>query len=310
MTGGERAFFQPRVFIPFAVITLIWSSTWLVITGQLGAVPPTWSVAYRFAIGSATMFVFAALSGESLRIGRHGHWLAFAFGIPQFCLNYNSVYFAEQYVTSGLVAVVFALLLVPNSLLAWFFLGHRVSRRFVLGSLVAVAGVVLLFVQELGSSRAPPHNVLIGVGLAVLGVLSASVANIIQASEPLRVRSLPAMIAWGMAYGTAINAAVSMLFFGPPVFVPSAAYVAGLLYLGVIASALAFSLYFAVMREIGPGPAAYSSLIIPIIAMLLSTAFEGYRWSWLAVAGGALTLVGLFIALRARRSEDEQTRAT
>ena len=134
MTGANRLFLQPRVFIPFAIITLIWGSTWLVITGQLGVVPPTWSITYRFAIGSAVMFAFTALSGASLRIGRQGHLLALAFGLPQFSLNFNCVYFAEQHVTSGLVAVVFALLLVPNSLFAWLFLGHRISRRFLVGS--------------------------------------------------------------------------------------------------------------------------------------------------------------------------------
>lgn len=308
MTGENRLFLQPRVFIPFAIITLIWGSTWLVITGQLGTVPPTWSITYRFAIGSAVMFAFTALSGASLRIGREGHWLAFAFGIPQFSLNYNCVYFAEQHVTSGLVAVIFALLLVPNSLFAWLFLGHRINRRFLIGSIVAVLGVALLFVQELRMSEASSQDVLIGVGLAVLGVLSASIANIIQASEPLRLRSLPAMIAWGMAYGVAINATVALLLYGPPVVESGIVYIGGLLYLGIVASALAFSLYFAVMREIGPGPAAYSSLIIPIIAMILSTLFEDYHWSLLALAGGALTLSGLFIALQARRAEDVPSR--
>ena len=145
MSAGEGSLLQPKVLLPFALVTLIWGSTWIVITDQLGTVPPTWSVAYRFAIAAAAMFVYARWSGASLRIGREGHLLALLFGIPQFCLNYNLVYAAELYVTSGLVAVVFALLIVPNSLLARLFLKQKVTGGFLAGSAVALAGVALLF---------------------------------------------------------------------------------------------------------------------------------------------------------------------
>jgi len=134
------------IWIPFVLVSLLWGSTWLVITGQLGDVPPTWSIAYRFAIGATAMFVYARVIGGTVRLDRQGHLFALLFGIPQFCLNFNAVYFAERFVTSGLVAVVFALLIVPNALFAWLFLNHRISGRFLLGSCVAVAGVALLFI--------------------------------------------------------------------------------------------------------------------------------------------------------------------
>jgi len=295
------SFRDPRVLIPFIVITLIWGSTWLVITGQLGTVPPLWSVTYRFAIGAATMFVVTAASGISLRIGREGHWLAALVGFTQFCLNYNFVYLSEQYITSGLTAVIFALLLVPNSLFARLFLGHRFGLRFLVGSIVAMAGAALLFVQEVRASPRDAHDVLAGIGLALIAVLSASVANVVQAAEQVRTRSLPAMISWAMLYGVVINAPAAWLFSGPPVIELDFVYLAGLLYLGLVASALAFTFYFHVIRAVGPGPAAYSSLLIPIIAMTLSTLFEGYVWSMLAVVGALLTLAGLFIALRPDR---------
>jgi drug/metabolite transporter (DMT)-like permease len=299
---GAGAFFQPRVLLPFILITFIWGSTWLVIKDQLGTVPPTWSVTYRFIIAAATMFAYARFTGASLRIGREGHLLAMAFGIPQFFLNFNFVYAAELYITSGLVAVVFALLLVPNSALSALFLKHKVTRRFILGSAIAVAGVALLFLQELRASAAAPHEVLIGIGLTLLGVLSASVSNVMQGSERLRRRPIAAMLAWGMVYGVIADALFAWALYGPPTIETRPLYWAGLLYLGVIASALAFSLYFAILRIIGPARAAYSSLLIPIIAMALSTLFEDYHWSTLAAAGGALTLVGLFIALNAKKA--------
>jgi drug/metabolite transporter (DMT)-like permease len=293
---------QPRVLVPFLVVTLIWGSTWLVITGQLGVVSPYWSVTYRFAIAALAMFAYAAMAGSPIGIGREGHWLALLFGIPQFCLNYVCVYLAEQYVTSGVVAVIFALLVVPNALLAWLLLKHRFSRNFVTGSVIATAGVALLLVQELRASPASTEDLLLGIGLAVLGLLSASVANIIQAMDRLRTRSLPSMMAWGMVYGALVNGFLALALSGPPTFDASFVYVGGLLYLSLVGSSLAFSLYFTILRAIGPGQSAYTSLLIPVVAMLLSTLFEGYRWSGLAAVAILMALTGLFIALRARRA--------
>ena len=300
MTDQDSAFLKPRVLLPFLLITLIWGSTWIVIKDQLGTVPATWSVTYRYIIAAGAMFAYAAATKVPLRIGREGHLLALAFGIPQFFLNFNFVYAAEHYITSGVVAVVFALLLVPNSALAWLFLKHRITARFLIGSAVAMAGVGLLFVNEMRNGSATPAAVMIGIGLTLLGVLSASVSNIMQATEKLRARPIVGMISWGMFYGTVANAGFAWAVYGPPTVEHRLGYWLGLVYLGLFASALAFTLYFRIIREVGPGRAAYSSLLVPIVAMALSTAFEDYHWSTLAVCGGLLAMLGLYIAIRAR----------
>lgn len=303
MTEG-RGFRDPRVLLAFALIILVWGSTWIVIKDQLGTVPPTWSVTYRFIIAGAAMFAYALATGASLRMDRRGHALAALFGIPQFVLNFNFVYAAEMYVTSGLVAVVFALLMVPNSALAWLFLKHRLTGRFLFGSLIACAGVALLFAQEMRSSPATPGEVAIGIGLTLLGVLSASVANILQAGADMKARPIATNLAWGMFYGVIGNALLASIWFGPPVFEARAGYWLGLVYLGLFASAAAFTLYFGIMRAVGPGKAAYSSLIIPVVAMAISTVAEDYRWSLLAAAGGALAFVGMIVALTAGRARE------
>ena len=302
MTGS---FLQPRVLIPFVLITIIWGSTWIVIKDQLGTVPPTWSVAYRFAIAGAAMFAYAAATGATLAIGWKGHVLAAVFGIPQFFLNFNFVYAAELYVTSGLVAVVFALLMVPNSALAWLFLKHKATVRFVVGSAVACAGVALLFVQEIRASPVSPREAATGIGFALLAVLSASAANIMQASARLRARPIASMLAWGMVYGTIANILVAWAWFGPPTVEARAGYWIGLVYLGLFASAAAFTLYFGIVRTVGPGRAAYSSLVVPAIAMAISTVAEGYVWTTLAVAGAVLAMLGMGIALKAGQKQPE-----
>lgn len=289
------------VLIPFGIVTLIWGSTWIVINDQLGVVPLNWSVAYRFTVGGLTMLAYAAWKRETVRLDGRGWLFVTALAFTQFCLNFNFVYRAETYITSGLVAVVFALLLVPNAVLGRVFLGQRLGRQLIIGSIIAMAGVALLFVHEARFDPHGPRAALTGIGVALLAVLSASTANVLQGTETARRYPMAPTLGIAMLLGAAMEAVIAWAVAGPPVIEPRLFYLLGLLYLGIVASALAFTLYYGVLRVIGPAKAAYSSVIIPVIAMFFSTLFEGYRWSLLAGGGAALTGAGLVIALRARR---------
>ncbi len=296
-----QSILAPKVLIPFVVATLIWGSTWFVIRDQLGVVPPTWSVAYRFLIGSAAMFAWALMTRAPMNIGREGQIFAALFGLAQFVLNFNFIYRAEDHITSGLVAVVFALLIVPNAVLAAIFLKQPLSRRFLAGSAVAVVGVALLIVQEARRDGATAAATWLGVTLTLLGMMSASVANIMQGTQRARALPMASVLAWGMLWGGLMNVAIALPTVGAPVFEPRPVYWLGVAYLGVAASAVAFTCYFGVIRAIGPARAAYSGVLTPILAMLLSTLFEHYRWTLLAGAGGAVAMAGLLIALSAKR---------
>ncbi|WP_414901327.1 DMT family transporter [Sphingomonas flavalba] len=300
---ARAARWRPGVVVPFVLVTLIWGSTWLVIRDQLGVVPSSWSVTYRFAIAGVAMLGVALWRGESLRLAPGDIGFVMLLGVGQFALNYNLVYRAEQHVTSGLVAVVFALLLVPNAVLSRLFLGRRMARTFIIGSAVAIAGIVVLFAHEARMAATGSDAVLEGVALTLGAVLFASVANVMQATERGRALPMTVLLGWAMLGGAAIDSVVAYTTSGPPVIEMRAGYILGLLYLGVMASALAFALYYQLIRDIGPAAAAYTSVLIPVIAMALSTLFEGYRWSGPAVAGGLLTLAGLIIALSARSPE-------
>lgn len=290
-----------KVLVPFGIVTLIWGSTWLVIRDQLGVVPPSWSVTYRFLIAGAVMTLYALWRRDSWRLGWQGLAFSAAIGLAQFCLNFNFVYRAEQHVTSGLVAVVFALLLIPNAVLGRIFLGQRLGAQLILGGGVAMAGVVLLFVHEARVDPSGPRQALIGIGFTLCAILSASTANVLQATPTGARWPMTTMLAAAMLIGAGLDAMYALATVGPPVVEMRPAYWLGIAYLGLFASALAFPLYYGVLRAIGPAKAAYSSVIVPVIAMLLSTLFEGYRWSGLTIGGAALAALGLVIALRARR---------
>jgi drug/metabolite transporter (DMT)-like permease len=292
---------RAAVLVPFAIVTLVWGSTWIVIRGQLGVVPPSWSVCYRFAIAGVALLAWSAWRGERPTLDARGWLFAVALAVSQFCLNFNFVYRAETYITSGLVAVCFALLLVPNAILARLFLGQRMGTQLVIGSLIAITGIALLFLHEAHVDRTGGGAMAAGLGFVGAAVLSASTANVMQATSTAKRYPMLPMLGVAMLLGAAIDAAVAFAMTGPPVFDPSATYVLGVLYLGLAASALAFPLYFGLIRVIGPAKAAYSGVVVPVIAMLLSTIFEGYRWSVLAGSGAALAMVGLVVALTARR---------
>jgi drug/metabolite transporter (DMT)-like permease len=290
------------VVLPFIVFTAIWGSTWIVIREQLGTVPAQWSVTYRFTIAAAAMALVALAKGHGLRIGSRGLIAAIFLGFTQFCLNFNAVYLAERHITSGVVATVFALLLIPSSLLGWAFLGQRPSARFAWASLVAVAGIVLLFVHEVQEHPADSAQIIAGIGLTLLGMLGASIANVMQARSEIRHLPLFALLAWSMAAGAIIDALVAFLMTGPPVFDARPSYWLGVAYLALPASVLTFSLYYPVVRRIGPAKAAYSSVLVPIIAMGFSTWIEGYRWTPLTIVGALLALGGMVAALGRSRS--------
>jgi len=283
------------------IFTAVWGSTWIVIRDQVGTVPPQWSVAYRFMIAAIAMAMVAKWKGQSLRMDRGGLFAALVLGVTQFSVNFNSVYAAERFITSGVVATVFAILLIPNSLLAWAFLDQKPSRRFLLAGLVAVCGVALLFLHELRSSPASPREIAIGLGLTLLGLMGASLANVYQAGKEARRHPLLALLAWSMAIGAMLDAALAFAIAGPPVAEARIGYWAGVIYLALFGSVLCFAVYFPVVRKIGPGKAAYSSVMVPIIAMTLSTIFEGYRWSPLASGGAVLAIGGMLLALAGRR---------
>ena len=291
-----------EVALPFAIFTAIWGSTWIVIRDQLGIVPPQWSVAYRFVIAAIAMALIARLKGESMRLDARAAFAVIVLGFTQFCVNFNVVYLAERHITSGVVATVFALLVIPSTLLGWAFLGHRPTGRFIASSAIAITGIGLLFAHEIRANPAQARQIAAGIGLTLVGMVAASSANVFQARPEVRRYPLFAMLAWSMAAGAVIDALVALAMTGPPVIDTRPGYWVGLVYLALPASVLTFSLYYPVVRKIGPAKAAYSSVLVPIIAMALSTLFEGYRWTGLAAAGAVLALGGMAGALSRERS--------
>ena len=165
------------------------------------------------------------------------------------------------------------------------------------------SGCLLLILHEVRAAPvegASQGKVLLGLSLAACAILAASAANVMQAAEAARRQPILAMLAWGLAWGALADCLVALALSGPPVFPADMRYWGGVFYLGILGSVVTFPLYFQLVRELGPGRAAYNGVAVPIVAMLLSTLFEDYRWSLLAGGGAVLALSGMMVALRAR----------
>ncbi|HTN13224.1 MAG TPA: DMT family transporter [Sphingomonadaceae bacterium] len=305
--GPAQTLLRPAILIPFTLTALIWGGTWFAIKDQLHAAPASWSVTWRFVVAAIGMGVLVLARRQSFRMSRAGHVVAALFGLTQFCLNFNLLYRAEAYLTSGIVAVMFAMLMLPNALLARVFLGIRVTGRFIAGTLVALAGIGLLLLHETrvaaaagGLGGGPGGGVATGIALACASILAASIANVMQAGKVARQQPILAMLFWSLLWGALGDFCTALVLVGPPVLPLSTRYLAGVLYLGIMGSVVTFPLYFSLIRQLGPGRAAYNGVVVPIVAMLISTLVEGYRWSWLSAAGAVLALMGMVLALRAR----------
>ena len=291
---------RARIAFDFCLVALIWGSTWWTITTQIGDVPAAWSVTYRFALATPAMVMVALAMGNRLALGARAHGLAVLIGLTQFCGNYMFVYEAERHLTSGIVALIISLLLVPNAVLGWLLLGERISARFAAGSAVAMGGLALLLVNE--AQLAPTGgNVVLGIALSLGGLLAAAVANVVQATETGRAVPLASLLAWSMAYGTLIDAILAWSLYGPPVLPRDPGYWAGAAYLAFAGSVVTFPLYFKLVRDIGAGKAAYNGVAVVVLAMLFSTLLEDYRWTVLAAAGAMVAMAGLLAALSGRK---------
>ncbi len=278
--------------------TLIWASTWHVILYQLASgVPVLNSVAWRFAIAALLLFGLALARSESLRLPASAHLLMLATGIVQYSGNYYSVYEAERHIPTGLVAVLFSLMVFGNALSGRLFFGQSVSRRFLLAACGGVLGVVMIFWPEIAATGARPSAAL-GLGLGLLAVLAACIGNVLTLTLTRRGLALIPVLAWSMAYGALFLILLSLLSGQGLHFDWRAPYVLSLLYLALFGSVTAFVLYFKLAQLQGPARAALTGVVIPVIALVISAALEGWVPTVLSVSGMALCLASLYLAQR------------
>lgn len=287
-------------WIAIIICTLAWGTTWYAITLQLGVVDPVVSVVYRFALAAALLFAWGALRGERLMLTRAQHMAAMGVGFFTFCINYAFVYWAEERVSSAVVAVLFASLAFVNLIGFRIAFGVRASPLAWGAALLGVIGVVVLSWDEVISAEMGAVARM-GIVMTFIAVLGSALGNIFARRGELAGSSVIASTAWAMAYGVGFLGAFALATGKAWAFEWSWAYVLSLTHLAVIGSVVAFMLYFNLARRRGYATASYISALTPPVAMLVSALFEGKSWGLVGLAGVALVLAGQVLLLRAKR---------
>ena len=281
----------------FLVPALIWGSTWHAITWQLGMVAEEVSVTYRFAAASLLLALGCAATRRSLRFSLRDHTFLAGLGLLMICVNYNFIYWAERIVVSGLVAVVYSTIVFITPIGMRIAFGVPLQPRIFVAATLGVAGVALLFLPELRAAG-QGGNVAFGIALVLAAVVACAAGNLIAVRNPKAgIPTIPGT-AWTMAYGAGFAVLVAIASGARWTFDARPAYMLSLAYLAVFGSVVAFVTYFTLLKRVGAGPSSYVAVATPVIALLVSTLFEGYRWTWVAALGVLLAVLGNWLALR------------
>lgn len=287
-------------FLFYTATVLIWGSTWIGIKLQLGVVDPTVSVGYRFALAALMLLLWCRIRSLPMRFTVSDHLFIAMQGAFLFAFNYLLFYLAELTVTSGLAAVIFSTILLMNMVNGAIFLKSPIDQKVVAGGLLGLTGIILVFKPEV-TSLSLTDSSLRGILLCVAATYLASLGNILSARNQKNKLPVVQTNAYGMAYG-----AIMMLAFGlatgcnftidlTPV------YLGSLVYLSLFGSIVAFGCYLSLIGSIGADRAAYATLLFPLVALVISTIWEGYQWSPSALSGVTLILLGNLLMLQRKK---------
>ena len=290
---------QGAVF--YLLTVLIWGSTWFAIRFQLGPVDPSLSLVYRFGLAACLLLIWCVFRRVSLRFSVKEHVAMAAQGVCLFSVNYLLFYWCTGLITSGLVAIIFSTVIVMNIINGAIFLNKPVQGIVLVGALVGLLGITLVFWHEIEASQAVSDEasakVLKGLGIGLVATLFASLGNILSARNQSHKLPVLQTNAFGMTYGALLMVGYAVVWGVPFNFEWSVAYVGSLLYLSVFGSIIAFGAYLTLVGRIGADRAAYATVLFPLVALVISSIFENFQWTPLALAGVALVLIGNVIVV-------------
>ena len=285
----------------YFVVLLAWGSSWFAISFQLGDVAPQVSIVWRFLLASIILFIWCYFRDLKLSFPWRDHlsWLLLGFFL--FCVNYICAYFGTFYLASGLICLIFSTLTLFTVFNGFVFFKKPIRLPILIGAVVGIAGLSVIFSNEISSTDwSLESGVVKGFLWMLLATFFASIGMLLSGQFQARKMPLVQSNAFSMLYGSLILVfyiAVSDVSFS---FNTSYSYVISLVYLALIASVIGFGVYLKLVGNIGADKASYVNIFTPTIALLLSTLFENYDWSWVGLIGVLLIIIGNIIVLYAK----------
>ncbi len=295
-----------RALLPwftFALLCIIWGSTWIVIKWGLEGVPTFLGASYRFGLGAAILFPLALLQGHRVRPTRAEALLIIFVGLVLFGADYGFIYWAEGLIDSGLTAVLFATMPFLTALMARPLLGEVFTRRRVLGIGVGFAGVAFLFLDTLGTTwgRLAAGNLalLIPMAAVVLSSGCAAISGVMVKKGGQTLHAIP-FNAWAMLVGSGVQLVAAVALgeaLGPP-SLPRG--LLSVLYLALAGSVVGFIGYFYLLKSMEATQVSLITMVTPVVALLVGFAF-GEGIGALEAMGAALILSGVLLSTRSPR---------
>lgn len=278
----------------YVSVVLIWGTTWLAIAVQTAYTPPLNAVFWRFATAVAVLWLLLAVLRRLKVLGRQDQLWCAVQGACVFCLNFVCLYSAVKYINSGLLAVIFSLSVWFNALNSRLFFGHALTRRFAVSALLGLCGMLALFWPDM-SAGGGEHGLWRGMAFAVAGTYLFSLGNMVSLRHQRRGLNVFHTNAWAMLYGTVWLAL--LVFLSGQLLVPPSdgAFWLATFHVAVPGTVVGFAVYFLLVGRIGAAKAAYSMLLTPLVALAVSTVWEGHRWHAAGVLGVALILYGNYL---------------
>jgi drug/metabolite transporter (DMT)-like permease len=267
----------------------------------LGDVAPQVSIVWRFLLASIILFIWCYFRGLKLSFPWRDHLSWFLLGFFLFCINYICAYFGTFYLASGLVCLIFSTLTLFTVFNGFVFFKKPIRLPILIGAVVGIAGLSVIFSNEISSADwSLESGVVKGFLWMLLATFFASIGMLLSGQFQARKMPLVQSNAFSMLYGSLILVfyiALSDVSFS---FNNSYSYVISLVYLALIASVIGFGVYLKLVGNIGADKASYVNIFTPTIALLLSTLFENYEWSWVGLIGVLLIIFGNIIVLYAK----------
>ena len=286
----------------YIIVLLAWGSSWFGISFQLDYdVAPQVSIVWRFLLASLMLFIWCFARGLKLSFPwrEHINWLLLGFFL--FCINYICAYLGTVYLVTGLVCLIFSTLTLFTVINGFIFFKKPIRLPILFGSIVGIAGLSIIFSNEISSTEwSLDSGIVKGFLWMLLATFFASIGMLL--SGQMQARKIPEIQsnAFSMLYGSLILVtyiSFSDLSFS---FDTSYNYVVSLVYLSLVASVIGFGVYLKLVGNIGADKASYVNIFTPTIALLLSTLFEDYVWSWTGLIGVILIIFGNIIVLYAK----------
>ena len=291
---------QRNLFL-FVLCTLIWGTTWLVIKFQIDSTSAIVGVFYRFAIATLFMWMINLIFiRKNFRFPPRTHFFFMLHGLFNFCLNYILTYISEKYISSGLVAITFSLLIYFNMLMLKLIYGMKVSRNVFFGALLGFLGITLIFSGEILSMDTSSNGVW-GIVIGIIATFCASCGNMVAFYHHKNKIPVMTFNAYGMMYGTLISLFIGLAMGDNFTLPTTSSFLLSLIYLSLFGTVIAFWSYQTLVGEMGADRAAYTSIISPMLAVLVSSVFENIPFTPMLVIGIICCLLGNLLALKKPR---------